>query len=495
MYKGIIYFILLLLTTHVSVAAEIKEADLAGSWYPASGAQLEKELKSYLDAATPPKTDGDILALVVPHAGYAYSGPVAAYGYKAVRDKGIKTVIILGFSHRKYFDGVSVYGGNAWKTPLGEIAVDTAMANKIISSNPRFKFQSELFDGENSIEMQIPFIQTALNGDVKIVPIAFGDQDFSDAQALATALAGLVKGRRDCLIVASTDLSHYYPYQEASSIDGYTIGALGRSKAKEFYDEARMGTCELCGLMPVTTSLLVAQTLGYDKIKTLKYANSGDITGDKSKVVGYVSAAIYRKSHQPSALSLQQKKEDAAMLNSDQRKKLLQIARESITNFVKDGKRSTFTEADPALNQPIGAFVTLHEAGELRGCIGNMVGSGPLYQTVAAMAIEAATGDPRFKRLTPAEIDKIGIEISVLSPLQKVKSADEIKIPGHGVIVKSGFNSGVYLPQVAAETGWTREEFLTSLCAHKAGLRPDAWKDPATELYIFTAEVFGEGGK
>jgi AmmeMemoRadiSam system protein A len=124
-----------------------------------------------------------------------------------------------------------------------------------------------------------------------------------------------------------------------------------------------------------------------------------------------------------------------------------------------------------------------------------MVGSGPLYKTVANMAIEAATGDPRFPRLSPEEINKVRIEVSVLSPLKKVSGPDEITIPGDGVIVKRGFRSGVYLPQVATETGWGKEKFLTSLCAHKAGLAPDAWKDPATEMYTFTAEVFGEEGE
>jgi AmmeMemoRadiSam system protein A len=144
------------------------------------------------------------------------------------------------------------------------------------------------------------------------------------------------------------------------------------------------------------------------------------------------------------------------------------------------------------LNKPLGAFVTLHEYGQLRGCIGNLIGSGPLYKTVAAMAIEAATGDPRFARLTPQQIGKIDIEISVLSEMKRVKDASEINIPGHGVLVRRGFRSGVYLPQVATETGWGKEEFLTSLCGQKAGLPADAWKDPDTELYVFTAEVFGE---
>jgi AmmeMemoRadiSam system protein B/AmmeMemoRadiSam system protein A len=476
----------ILFSSFYSLAAEVKEADLAGSWYPASKAQLEPQLKSYLDFANPEKIDGKILAIIVPHAGYAYSGPVAAYGYKAVEDKGIKTVILLGFSHRKYFDGISVYGGTLWRTPLGQIAVDTDMTEKIISSNPRFRFQKELFDDENSVEMQVPFIQMALNTNVKVVPIAFGSQNYSDAQALAKVIADLVKDRGDILIVASTDLSHYHPYQKANSIDGHTIQLLNKLKAKELYEETKMGICEMCGLMPVVTALIVAESSGYDKIKELKYANSGDITGEKASVVGYISAVIY--------------KDDAArkikpkMLNDAQRKRLLGIARESIASYVKDGKRKTFTESDPLLNKPMGAFVTLHEAGELRGCIGNMAGTGPLYSTVADMAIEAATGDPRFQHISQAQIGKIDIEISVLSPLQKVKSSDEIEIPGHGVLVRRGFRSGVYLPQVADETLWNKEEFLTSLCASKAGLPADAWKDPETELYIFTAEVFGEEG-
>ena len=466
-----------------SYAAEVKEADLAGSWYPASKAQLEAQLKSYLDAANPPKVDGDIIAVIVPHAGYQYSGPIAAYSYKAIQDKGIKTVILIGFSHRQYFDGIAIYDKGSWRTPLGDIQIDEALA-KEIEKNLRVKFNPDLFRGENSVELQVPFIQLALK-DVKIVPIAFGTQDYEDAQSLASTLSAILKERKDCVIVASTDLSHYHPYNDANRIDRHTIDTIGKLKAKEFYDEGRLGVCELCGLMPVTTALLVAEMSGYDRIKELKYANSGDTATDKSRVVGYVSAAIYKQD------AIRDSGEQP-MLNETQRKRLLQIARESITSYVRDGKRKKFTESDPLLNQPMGAFVTLHENGELRGCIGNMAGSGPLYQTVAEMAVEAATDDPRFQRMTPAQIDKVDLEISVLSPLKKVKSADEIKIPGNGVIVRQGFRSGVYLPQVATETGWNKEEFLTSLCAHKAGLSADAWKDPATELYIFDAEVFGE---
>jgi len=237
--------------------------------------------------------------------------------------------------------------------------------------------------------------------------------------------------------------------------------------------------------------MLASQGLGYDKIKILKYANSGDTTGEKNKVVGYLSAVIYKEGARP-VKAAAQKTGDLPMLTNSQRIRLLQIARESITSYVRDGQKKEFVEKDPGLNELLGAFVTLHENGELRGCIGNMIGREPLHQTIADMSVEAATNDWRFPPLSRDDIDKIDIEISVLSPLKKVSSYKEIKIPGHGVLVRSGFKSGVYLPQVATETGWDREKFLTSLCGQKAGLASDAWKDPATELYVFSAEIFGE---
>ncbi len=479
-----VLIIFLLFTSVVFAADDIKDADLAGSWYPSSKAELENLLGVYLKAANPEKISGDVFAIISPHAGYQFSGPVAAYGYKAVQNKNIKTVILIGFSHKRPFNGVAIYDRGTFRTPLGDIAVDSELANDIAIQDKRIRFYPEAFMEENSIEMQIPFIQIALK-DAKIVPIAFGGQSFDDASYLAEALAKALKTRSNYLIVASTDLSHYRPYEEANSIDRHLVNLLMTMKGRKLYDEARLGICELCGFMPVTAALLAAERLGYDKIKILKYANSGDTCGNKENVVGYLSAVIYKESPK-------EKEGESAMLNESQRKRLLQIARESITSYVKDGKRKQFVEADPVLNEEMGAFVTLHELGELRGCIGNMIGHGPLYQTVADMAIEAATGDPRFPTLSAREIDKIDLEISVLTPLKKVSGPDEIKIPGHGVVVRRGFKSGVYLPQVATETGWNKEEFLTSLCGQKAGLSPDAWKDPATEMYVFSAEVFGE---
>jgi hypothetical protein len=489
--KKLITIPLLLIST-LAFAAGVKNADLAGSWYSSSAAQLRSQIQGYLDSANPEKVDGDVFALISPHAGYQFSGPVAAYGFKALQGRDIKTVVVVGFGHRSFFDGISVYDRGSWRTPLGDIKIDEKLARKIMSSDKRMRYEPELFNEENSVEMQVPFIQAVFK-DAMIVPIAFGTQDYKDAEILARALGAALKDKSDVLVIASTDLSHYRTYEEANSMDRRAMRTINGMKAKDLYDEAVLGSCQLCGVMPVSAVLIAAGILGFDSMETLKYANSGDTYGDKSKVVGYLSAVIY-KSVPGGAQKTGQIKEGAGMLNDAQRKRLLQIARESITSYVRDGRKKSFVEKDPVLNEDLGAFVTLHEGGGLRGCIGNMTGRGPLWQTVADMSVEAATGDPRFPRLTPQEIDKIEIEISVLSPLKRVKSADEIRIPGDGVIVRKGLSSGVYLPQVATETGWNKEEFMTSLCAHKAGLAPDAWKDASTEIYVFTAEVFGEKG-
>jgi len=485
--KIIIAFILL--SSNSVYSDDVKRSDLAGSWYTDSAPELKAELESYLNKAEGTKLTGEAFAIISPHAGYRFSGSVAAYGYKAIQGKPFKTVILLGFCHRKQFDGIAIYDRGAFETPLGSVVVDRELAAMMTAKSGRVRYIPEAFSGENSVEMEIPFIQMALPG-AKIVPVAFGTQSFDDAKLVGDILGDVLKGRDDVIVIASTDLSHYHPYAEANSIDDHTINTIKTLDGRELFSEAGMGVSELCGVMPVTAVMIAAKKLGYERMDVLKYANSGDTYGDKSKVVGYLSAVIYKDDGGSKRAAEQPK--DGPMLNKTQRSRLLAIARESITSFVRDGKRKSFLEEDPVLKEELGAFVTLHEYGELRGCIGNMTADGPLYKTVSRMAVEAATGDPRFPSLGADEISRIDIEISVLSPLKKVASYKDVKIPGDGVIVSSGFRRGVYLPQVATETGWDRDEFLTSLCAHKAGLKPDAWKDPATEIYVFTAEVFGE---
>ena len=180
------------------------------------------------------------------------------------------------------------------------------------------------------------------------------------------------------------------------------------------------------------------------------------------------------------------------MLDEQQRRTLLKLARDTIVNYVTSSIITRFDDEDPVYRQKAGAFVTIHNNGSLRGCIGMIEGNKPLYETIITMAIEASTADPRFEPVSPEELGEIDIEISVLYPKKRVKSADEIELGRHGVIVKRGFNSGVFLPQVASETGWTKKQFMEHLCSGKAGLEKDAYLKPDTEIYVFEAEVFGE---
>lgn len=484
--KKVFILILILLVTMQVFAEIIKKADLAGTWYFSDKTTLSSQLDRYLAAAKVEPINGDIKAIIVPHAGLIYSGPVAAYAYKAIQGGNYSTILLLGFCHRKSFDGVSVYKEGYFETPLGSLEVDSQLASEIISYNKKITFYPEAFEKENSIELELPFIKKVLPNS-KIVPIAFGSSNLDYCKMMRDILAEILSRRDDVLLVASTDMSHYHTYEDANRLDSKSIELLRNFEAKQIYEKSIIGEQLFCGYRPVATALLTCKQIGADNISILQYANSGDITGDKRSVVGYVSAAIYQ--------GIQNEKgrdKGEGMLNEAQKRRLLEIARNTLTAYLETGKILEIKEEDPILGKEMGAFVTLHKKGQLRGCIGNIIGRGPLYLTVRSMAIESATGDPRFPKVTLKELGQIDIEISVLSELEKVTDTERIEMGVHGVLVRKGFASGVFLPQVATETGWSREEFLTNLCTHKAGLLPDAWKTGEADIYIFTALVFGE---
>jgi len=463
-------------------AQEVKQPNVAGAFYPADAAELSQTIDKFLENAALEVLGGEVFALISPHAGYGYSGQTAAYGYKQVRNKPYKTVVVIGPSHYFGFSGVSVYPEGVFRTPLGDLAIDKEFAQKLLYREKDIIFEPDAFKKEHSVEVQLPFLQKVLTG-FKIVPIVIGDCSFPTCQKLADLLKVAIGKRKDVLVVASTDMYHGYDYVETETIDNATLSCLKNMDAESLYYGLREGRFQLCGGLGVVSSIILARGLGHDKLKVLNYTNSAIITGKKVKgvwTVGYASCAI------------DQEKGETAMLNKAQRKKLLEIARSSIDTYLKTGGKLKVAETDPVLLKEMGAFVTLHKQGNLRGCIGNLVGSQPMYLTIRDMAVEAAVGDPRFPPVEASELKDIEIEISALSPLERVDSADKIQLGVHGVIVRKGFRSGVFLPQVATDTGWSKEEFLSQLCAQKAGLSPDAWKDKSTELLVFTAEVFSE---
>ena len=469
---------------------------MAGMFYPDDVAELSKTIEGFLDEVEPEGIEGDIFALISPHAGYGYSGKVASFGYKLIKGKPYKTVIVIAPSHNYVFNGVSIYREGLFRTPLGDIEVDKEFTQKLLDKDAEITFDPAAFIQEHSLEVQLPFLQKTLtdfsatkrggpakNYGWKIVPIIMGDCTLSTCKKLVGFLKQAIGTRKDILVIASTDMYHGYDYEEAEVVDSATLSYIRDMDGEGLYYGLREGKLQLCGGFGVVATILLSKELGHNNLKVLNYTNSAKVTGKKTKgiwTVGYASCAI------------DSEKGETEMLNKEQRKKILEIARNSILTYLQTQKKLEVTESDPTLIKEMGAFVTLHEHGQLRGCIGNMIARGPLYLTVRDMAVEAAVNDPRFPALDLSELKDIEIEISVLTPLEKVGSADEIELGRHGVMVKKGFSSGVFLPQVATETGWNKEQFLSNLCSHKAGLPADAWKDKSTELYTFSAEVFSE---
>ncbi len=470
--------------------ATAKQADLAGSWYTASPENLALEIDRYIQKADVPEPGGKILGFIVPHAGYSYSGPVAGYSYKALSGIDVKNVIIVGFTHRRYFpETAAVFMEDYFETPLGKLMINKDISARLIAYSPSVRDVPEAFQAENSVEIQIPFVQTAAPG-ARAVLIALSDQKKATSGLLAEALYNALEKEEDYVIIASTDLSHYLSYDTASKKDQGTIDVLKRMDPEELYGYSlETGHDAMCGVGAVYAVMTACRKLGAGELKVLKYANSGDTSLMKEKVVGYLSAAFVNGAQ---AAGKTEKAGEANMFNNAERSELLKIARDSISYYLKTGNRPEIRLESEKLKQEMGAFVTLHKRGELRGCIGHMTATGPLYLTVRDMAIAAATEDPRFSSMRAEELGEVDLEISVLSPMKKVDSYKDVEVGKHGVMVSSGRFSGVYLPQVAQETGWTREEFLSSLCAHKAGLPDDAWKTGGCEIYVFTAEVFGE---
>ena len=369
---------------------------------------------------------------------------------------------------------------------MAVVDVDNEFTAKLISANDKFYFTPEAFDREHSLEVEIPFLQKTFSG-FKIVPVIMGQPSFELLSNFAVTLNEAIGDRKDVLVVVSTDLSHYHDDAFARKMDHRTIEAVKDLKAEQVFKECQLNTMEMCGCVPVTAALLYARLKGLDGGEVLRYANSGDVSGDTDRVVGYTSIVFYGKNGKT------EEGADSSLFTLAQKKQLIDIARNTINEYVRTGKKIDVQVSDERLSREEGAFVTINKNGNLRGCIGNIIGQKPLYQTVRDMAISSSTQDPRFPPVTVEELDDIDVEVSVLSKPKVISNVDEIQLGVHGVIVSQGpSHSGVFLPQVADDTQWTKEEFLSQLCSQKANLPADAWKDPKTKIEIFTAEVFSE---
>ena len=487
MTKGIIFLLTVFLCScSNSYSEDVRKPAVAGMFYPGNKEELAGKVDDFLANAEKSDIKGRVFAIIVPHAGYEYSGQIAAYSFKQLEGADFKKIIIISPSHYVSFDGMSVYNKGAFETPLGIIKIDKELADKIMAKDKRFIFYPEAHLKEHAIEVELPFLQKMYKDkDFKIVPITMGNPETDDIRILSDTLYDVMD--KDTLLIISVDLSHYYPYDKAVELDTNSTSAIEHLDAQKMLKDINSHNSEIDAPIAVLGMITLANRYNA-KAKIIKYANSGDVTGDKLRVVGYSSIVVYI----PSDL---QKKGDIIMkdeyLSKEEKTKLLEIAKFSIIEAVT-GKRQFFPNVmEERLKENCGAFVTIKENNQLRGCIGYIQAVKPLYETVKDVAKSAAVNDYRFSPVSQDELDKLQLEISVLTPLKKINNISEIVVGKHGLYMKQGFNSGLLLPQVATEYKWDKETFLKETC-RKSGLSQDAWKDKSTEIYIFSADVFGD---
>jgi AmmeMemoRadiSam system protein B/AmmeMemoRadiSam system protein A len=464
---------------------------VSGSFYPSDPKELKSMLEGFFRDA--PSSNGiQLLAIVVPHAGYVFSGGVAASAFKQIdRNKKFKHVFIIASSHTMYFEGVSVYSQGDFITPLGKVAVDT-LTGCLDSKYSFISNNAKPHENEHGIEVQLPFLQYWLKNSFTIIPIIIGSESQSTCRNLAEALAPFFND--DNLFIVSSDFSHYPNYVDAAISDKTMADAITSNSSQRFMkakliDEAK-GTPNLvtamCGWTSMLTLLDITEgrnDVAYEKII---YKNSGDTPqyGDKERVVGYNAFSVIKTDTKVDKIDFK--------LNEEEKIELLKIARSTISEYLSSKSLPEISEKKLPANLlvPTGAFVTLKEKGQLRGCIGSFNQDQPLYKVVQSMAIASATEDYRFSKVTYNEVSVLEIEISVLTPLKKINSVTEIVLGQHGIYIKKGGRSGTFLPQVATGTGWNLEEFLGHCAQDKAFIGWDGWKD--AEIYTYEAIVFEE---
>ena len=494
--KRVIVFFFLLLPLLVLAADDVRPYLSTGPWYPSDPARLRQMLDSFFSALPPAEASPRVRAIIAPHAGFEYSGRCAARAYRALTaGQGIRRVILMGSSHRSGFYGACVDDYEAWSTPLGTVAVD-APACRELARKSLFKVDRGAMRLEHSLENQLPFLQRVLPaGAYRIVPILFGSLKKADFAAMAAAVAPLIGD--DTLVVVSSDLTHYgesfayLPFRgdlaaNLDKLDRGFIETILRLDFERCFDYREKTGITACGFVPIGVMIRlfekrkpVAALAGYEK--------SGDRSGDYSTSVSYASLLFTVPGEDAGV---------ASALDRGEQESLLLLARSTLRSFLQNGP---LPQPDPErfsagsrLAQKSGVFVTLRMNGALRGCIGSIVGVEPLFRGVMANAVHAATHDPRFPPLAPAELKGVEIEISVMTPLRPLADHRDIRLGTDGVVIRDGDAQAVFLPQVAVETGWDLDEFLGHLCL-KAGLARDAYlRSPSLRFHVFQAQVFGE---
>jgi len=468
---------------------------LAGTWYPARAEELKSQLETFF-AAADVNPAGDVTALILPHAGYRYSGRTAAFGVKRASVGRYQRIVVMGPSHHTNLgDNLSVPAATHYSTPLGQVALDTVFIGRL-KENKLFTTMPPAHHSEHSVQIELPLLQYAF-GDFKLVPIVTGRCSKETIKKAAEIVKDAIDDKT--LVVASSDFTHYGPgygyvpfdTNIPQNIKKLDMGAFERIKGLDgegFLDYRRDTGATICGFVPI--AILLEMLKAGTEAEIVKYTTSGEITGDFNNSVSYMSVAF----HRCKAGHRQEKKAVPASSNDEDKKRLLALARRSLEYYLEHRKIPKVSELgiEPTekMRKTGAAFVTLKRHSYLRGCIGHTHPTGPLYESVIVNAINAGFNDWRFPPIVPDEMKLIQIEISVISEPAQVSSPNDIKIGIDGVLFRKDGRSALFLPQVAVEQKWDLKRMLKNLSL-KAGLDADAWKQGG-EFYTFRADVFGE---
>jgi len=479
--------------TPVARAERIRRPAVAGAFYPSDPATLRGQLDSYLEEAEISPGTGDIIALVSPHAGYAYSGRAAGYGFKLLKGRGYDRVIILGPTHYVSFRGASIPAVDYYETPLGKVPLDLRVCRALLKE-VLFSTVPQAHGPEHAIEVQLPFLQEVL-GDFKAVPVLLGSLSKEDYGQIARAISKHLDSKT--LVVASSDFTHYgpnYSYEPFPSdkqtpdrlreLDAGAIEKILQLRPADFQSYVRKTGATICGRKPILLLLhLLTRSSQVVEGRVLEYYTSGHLTNDFTNSVSYAAIAF---SYFPPPV---------ARLEPGEQRTLLKLARDAIHRHLEQGGTApldlTSYALTPRLREAGAVFVTLRLRGELRGCIGQLQSSQPLYEAVRQRAVAAAVADPRFSALQPRKLQNITVEISVLHPLRRLADWKDVKLGRDGIMIRKGDHGAIFLPEVATEFQYSQPEFWAQLC-QKAGLPPDAYREKDAELYAFSTQSFAE---
>jgi len=472
---------------------------LAGRWYDSNVDPLTEELDAYLANVSGSKP-APVQAMILPHAGYRWSGQTAAYGVATVAGQQFSRVVVMGPSHQAYMENVaSVPDATHYETPLGEVPLDTEFM-AALKQYPCFTTLQMFHENEHSVQIEIPLLQRVLT-DFRLVPILVGQIDEATARTMAGILRGLIDAQT--LVVVSSDFTHYgpdhryepFPHDESTEenlrkLDMGAVDLILKHDMPGFRAYVQETGDTICGRSPI--SVLLAMLPEDSEGHLLKYETSGNLLQDFRNSVSYACIVFTGTwpETKPSPVS-----QDEAALSAEDKRRLLQLARGTLEYVMKHQEMPSPEDLDieitPGMRQIMGAFVTLTEHGQLRGCIGEVIPTRPLYRVVMERVLSAAFSDQRFQPVEASELPELHYEISAYAdPPRPVDSYNDIVIGKQGMVLEKDGRSALYLPQVAPEQGWDLDETLTHL-SQKAGLAPDAWKEGA-QFSVFEAIVFDE---